>query len=78
MLSHETLDGMLPNLQAYINRTGSIAYFCFTLRKYFVFVICRHFTTLKWLKVFKLSKICSKMVKAMTPKNYRSEHFVSQ
>ena len=26
MLSHGKLDGMLPNLQAYINRTGSIAY----------------------------------------------------
>ena len=26
MLSHGPLDGMLPNLQAYINQTGSIAY----------------------------------------------------
>ena len=26
VLSHGPLDGMLPNLQAYINRTGSIAY----------------------------------------------------
>ena len=26
MTSHGPLDGMLPNLQAYINRTGSIAY----------------------------------------------------
>ena len=26
MLSHGPLDGMLQNLQAYINRTGSIAY----------------------------------------------------
>ena len=26
MLSQGPLDGMLPNLQAYINRTGSIAY----------------------------------------------------
>ena len=26
MLSHGPLDRMLPNLQAYINRTGSIAY----------------------------------------------------
>ena len=26
MLSHRPLDGMLPNLQAYINRTGSVAY----------------------------------------------------
>ena len=26
MLSHGPLDGMLPYLQAYINRTGSIAY----------------------------------------------------
>ena len=42
--------------------------FCFTLRKCFVFVICRHFTTLKWLKVLKLSKICFKMIIAMTPK----------
>ena len=42
---------------------------CFTLRKCFVFVICRHFTTLKWSKVLKLSKICLKMVKAMTPKS---------
>ena len=25
MLSHGPLDGMLPNLQAYINRTGSIS-----------------------------------------------------
>ena len=25
MLSHGSLDGMLPNLQVYINRTGSIA-----------------------------------------------------
>ena len=28
--------------------------FCFTLRKYFVTVICRHFTSLKGLKVLKL------------------------
>ena len=42
--------------------------FCFTLRKCFVFVSCRHFTTLKWLKVLQLSKICLNMVKAMTPK----------
>ena len=42
--------------------------FFFTLRKCFVFVICRHCTTLKWLKVLKLSKICLKMVKAMAPK----------
>ena len=41
---------------------------CFTLRKCFVFVIFRHFTTLKWLKVPKLSKICLEMVQAMTPK----------
>ena len=27
-----------------------------------------HFTTFKWLKVFKLSKICLKMIRAMTPK----------
>ena len=40
----------------------------FTLLKHFVFVICRHLTTLKWLKVLKLSKICLKMTKAMTPK----------
>ena len=26
MLSHGPLDGMLPDLQAYINRTGSIAF----------------------------------------------------
>ena len=52
--------------------------FCFTSCKCFVFVICRHFTTLKWLKVLKLSKICLKTAKAMTPKNNRSEHFVSQ
>ena len=32
--------------------------FCFTLRKCFGCVICRHFTTLRWLKVLKLSKIC--------------------
>ena len=42
--------------------------FCFTIRKCFNFVICGHFTTLKWLKVLKLSKICLKMVKAMMPK----------
>ena len=41
---------------------------CFTFLKCFVFVICRHFTTLKWLKVSKLSKICLQMIKAMTPK----------
>ena len=41
---------------------------CFTLRKCFVFVICRHFTTLKWLKVLKLSKICLKIVKCMMAK----------
>ena len=41
---------------------------CFSLRKWFVFVICRHFTTLKWLKVLKLSKICLKVAKVMTPK----------
>ena len=27
MLSHGPLDGMLPNLQAYINETGSIGYY---------------------------------------------------
>ena len=32
--------------------------FCFALRKCFVFVNCRHFTTSEWLKVLKLSKIC--------------------
>ena len=44
------------------------------------FVICGHFTTLKWLKVLKLSKICFEIVKAMTKKknNKRSEYFVSQ
>ena len=42
--------------------------FYFTLHKYFVFVLCRHFMTLKWLKVLKLNKICLKMVKAMAPK----------
>ena len=42
--------------------------FFFTLHKCFVFVICRHFTTLKWLKVLKLRKICFKMVEVMTPK----------
>ena len=51
--------------------------FCFTLRKCFFFffffflfnfVICRHFTTGRWLKVLKLNKICFKMVKARTPK----------
>ena len=26
MSSHGPLDGMLPNLQAYINRTGSVAF----------------------------------------------------
>ena len=26
MLSHGPLDGMLPDFEAYINRTGSIAY----------------------------------------------------
>ena len=26
MLSHGPLDGMLPNMQAYINWTGSVAY----------------------------------------------------
>ena len=41
--------------------------FCFTLRKCFVFVMGRHFTTLKWLKVVKLSKSCFKMVKRMMP-----------
>ena len=45
---------------------------------FFFFVICGHFTTLKWLKVLKSSKICFKTVKAMTPENKRSEHFVSQ
>ena len=42
--------------------------FCFTLCKCFNFVICRRFTTLKWLNVLKFSKICLKMVKAMTRK----------
>ena len=28
----------------------------------------RHFTTLKWLKALKLSKICLKMIKAIMPK----------
>ena len=42
--------------------------FCFTLCKCFMFVILGCFTTLRWLKVLKLSKICFKMVKTMTPK----------
>ena len=35
--------------------------FSFDLLKCFVFVICRHFTTLKWLKVLRLSKSRFKM-----------------
>ena len=42
--------------------------FNFTLLKCFAFVICRHLTTLKWLDMLKLSKICFKMIKAITPK----------
>ena len=53
--------------------------FCFTLCKCFVFVLCRQFTTLKWLKVLKLSKISLKMVKAMTPKtNDQSSLFLNE
>ena len=32
----------------------------------FVFVICRQFSTLKWLYVLKLSTICLNMIKAIT------------
>ena len=35
--------------------------FSFTLLKCYIFVICRYFTILKWLKVLKLSKICLKI-----------------
>ena len=53
--------------------------FCFTLRKCFVFVICRHFSTSKWLKVLKLNKICLKMVKCMTPKTtYQNIFFLTE
>ena len=44
--------------------------FSFTLHKCFVFVICRYFTTFKWLKVLKFCKICLKMIQAMTPKTF--------
>ena len=44
--------------------------FCFTLRKCFVFVICRHFTTLK--------QNLLKNGQSHDAKNNRSEHFVSQ
>ena len=50
--------------------------FCFTLCKCFNFVICRHFTTIKWLKVLKCSKICLKMVKAMTQKKKKKKKLI--
>ena len=46
---------------------NNLLQFYFTLSTVFFFFFF-HFTTLKWLKVLKLSKICFKMVKAMTPK----------
>ena len=45
-------------------RRQKITYFNVVLL-YVMVVICRHF---EWLKVLKLSKICLKMVKAMTQK----------
>ena len=47
---------------------NNIFKFSFTLLKCFAFVIRRHLTTFKCLKVLKLSKICLNMIKAMTPK----------
>ena len=40
---------------------NNLFWFCVTLCKCFVFIICRHFTTVKWLKVLKYSKIYWKM-----------------
>ena len=55
-------------------KENNLFQFSLTSLKCFAFVICRHFTTLTWLKVLKLSKICLNMIKAMTPKN-QNEHF---
>ena len=61
---------MVPPFENVIKKKAenNLFRFCFTLRKCLGFVICGHFTTLKWLKLLKLSTICFKMVKAMTTK----------
>ena len=56
---------MVPPFEKVTKRRQKIT---FTLCKCFVFVICWHSTTLKWLKLLQMIKICVKMVKAMTPK----------
>ena len=50
---------------------NSLFHFSFTLLKHFVFVICRHLTTLNWLKVLKLRKLCSKNDQSHDTKNNR-------
>ena len=76
---------MVPPFEKVTKRRQKITIFDFVLPyvNVFVFVICRHFTTVKCLKVLKLSKIYLKMLKAMTQKNNnkknnQSEHFAYQ
>ena len=63
---------MVPPYERVTKKKTQITFFyqfSFTLLKCFVFVIYRPFTTLRWLKVLKLSKICLKMIKATTQNN---------
>ena len=70
---------MVPLLEKVTKKAENTLFqFCFTLRKCFVFVMCGHFTTLKWLKVLKLSKIFFQNGQSYDAKNKRSDHFVSQ
>ena len=70
MRAHSLFNLKVPPFEKVPKRKAenNLFQFCFTLRKCFVFVICRHFTTSKWLNVLKLSKVCLKMVKCMTSK----------
>ena len=54
---------------------NNLSQFCFTLRKCFVFVICRHF---KVVKRIKIKQNLLKTGQNHDAKNNRLEHFVSQ
>ena len=71
MRAHSLFCHMVPPFEKVTKkRRQIITFFNFVLlyMNILLFVICKHFTTLKWLQVLKLSKICLKMIKAMTSK----------
>ena len=68
MLAHSLFVLCYPLSKKSQKRRQKITFFNFVLLYAIFFFFFRQFTTLKWLKVLKLSNICSKMVKAMTLK----------